>query len=99
MEKEIKEIKQELVVLSEQMNKLTIAMIGDKLERRVGYLDQIDSNIINIQKNKDDIENIKKKVKTPWGKIGIASGAGVGMGGIGATKGSVLLNKIIEFFV
>lgn len=99
MEKEIKEIKADLVVLSEQMDKLTMAMIGDKLERKTGYLDQVDSNTENIKANKDDIKKIKDKVKTPWSKIGIASGAGVGIGGLGAAKSSTIINKILEFFV
>ena len=97
-EKEIKE-------LSDKIDRLMEALIGNKLDRKVGYLDQIDSNTENININKNDIYNHKKKVeklenksRSYWSKIGIASGAGVGIGGIGATKSGYLLNKLIEFF-
>lgn len=98
MEKEVKEIKDDIRNLTESFKKFEKAMIGDKLERKQGYLDQVDSNTDNIKINKDDIKKIKANNRTPWSKIGIASGAGVGFGGIGATKGGMIFSKIIEFF-
>lgn len=84
--------------LTVKIDRLYDALMGDKLERKVGYFDQIESNTVEIKKNADEIEKIKIKDRTPWGKIGIGASAGLGMGGIGATKGGAVITKIFEFF-
>ena len=98
MEKETQEIKDNIEALTIAFNKLSMAMIGDKLERKEGYLDQVDSNTNSIKINKDDIQEIKNSNKSPWAKIGIGASAGATVGGIGATKGGIIVAKIAEFF-
>lgn len=88
----------EIADLAKKIDVLTQVLIGDKLTRKVGILDQIDINSERIKINSEEIGNIKNKIKTPWAKFGIASGAGVGIGGIGATKSGAIISKIVEFF-
>ena len=89
----------------ESIEKLTIkidrlydALMGDKLDRNIGYFEQIELNTTDIKKNTDDIEKIKVSNATPWGKIAAASSAGLGLGTLGATKGGPLVAKFFALF-
>ena len=84
--------------LAVKIDRLYDALMGDKLNRKIGYFDQIEINTVEIKKNTDDIEKIKINDRTPWGKIGVASSAGLGLGTIGATKGGAIVAKIVELF-
>tara|TARA_R110000772_G_scaffold233985_2_gene345559 strand:+ start:1292 stop:1573 length:282 start_codon:yes stop_codon:yes gene_type:complete len=88
----------EIDKLAVKIDRLYDALMGDKLNRKIGYFDQIELNTVDIKKNADEIEKIKIKDRTPWGKIGVASSAGLGLGGIGATKGGAVITKIMELF-
>ena len=95
MEKQIAELTAKIDVLTE-------ALIGDKLKRKVGALDQIDSNTEDIKSNTNDIVEIKKinkkNARTRWDKIGLASGAGMGLGGVSAAKGGSIIKWVIDIF-
>ncbi len=90
-----------------KIDRLYNALMGDKLDRKVGYFDQIESNTLHINNQTkeiekirvkvDEIETIKVKDITPWGKIIIASCASFGVGGFGATEGGDIITKIMQF--
>jgi len=89
----------------ESIEKLTIkidrlydALMGDKLDRNIGYFEQIELNTTDIKNNTNEIEKIKVNNKTPWGKIAAATSAGLGLGSLGATKGGALIAKFFTLF-
>tara|TARA_R110000796_G_scaffold76338_1_gene170886 strand:- start:120 stop:431 length:312 start_codon:yes stop_codon:yes gene_type:complete len=94
--------------LEVKIDRLYDALMGDKLDRKVGYFDQIEANTLNLKNQTkeiekirikvDDIETTKVKDITPWGKIVIAACSGFGAGGFGAAKGSDVITKIMELF-
>jgi hypothetical protein len=84
--------------LAVKIDRLYDALMGDKLNRKIGYFDQIEINTVEIKKNTDDIEKIKINDRTPWGKIGVASSASMGLGAVGASKGGAIVAKIVELF-
>ena len=88
----------EIAELSAKLDIITEALIGDKLKRKIGALDQIDTNVEDIRLNSHEIIRIKESSRTPWTKLGVASGAGVGLGGLGTTKGGALISKFVELF-
>ena len=94
--------------LEVKIDRLYDALMGDKLDRKVGYFDQIEANTLHINNQTKEIEKIRIKVEdiettkvkdiTPWGKIIIAACSGFGFGGFGAAEGGDIITKIVELF-
>tara|TARA_R110000772_G_scaffold268686_2_gene397464 strand:- start:10903 stop:11193 length:291 start_codon:yes stop_codon:yes gene_type:complete len=95
-------MEKQIADLTDKIDKIYDALLGDRLDRKEGYLDQIDSNTENIKSNTNDIieikKNNKKNARTRWDKIGLASGAGMGLGGVGAAKGGSIIKWVIDIF-
>ena len=95
MTEEQSKILNELVT---KVDKIQVALLGDVLENRIGYLEMVKENSKAIKENTDEIIKLKGKIKKPWATIIGASGVGVGIGGASATKGGAIVAKIVEFF-
>jgi len=81
-----------------KVDKIQVALLGDVLDNRIGYLEIVKDNTKSIKDNTDEIVKLKGKIKKPWATIIGASGIGVGVGGASATKGGAFIAKIVEFF-
>lgn len=89
---------QDLRELIEKVDKIQSALLGDKLENKIGFLDMVLDNQKAILENEKEIVALKEKVKTPWGRYVGVSSLGVGIGGAGASKGGALLAFVKDFF-
>lgn len=77
-----------------KINEIYGSLLGNKLERRKGYLDQIDDNTEKIV----ELDNKIDRVSKPYGKILAGTAAGVTGGGLLGAKWTVIMQKILTFF-
>ena len=77
-----------------KINEIYSSLLGNKLERRKGYLDQIDDNTEKIKKLDDKIDRVGK----PYGKILAGTAAGVTGGGLLGAKWPIIMQKVLTLF-